>query len=102
LHSLLLGLSTPNCSTLNFPTSNLFTCTFSTFSTSHPVPLHLGQSFHEDVRLRARRFVRQRLDQFDGVGEVVLDRLARRLEVDPADLVECRRGVWRALRDRTE
>ena len=51
-----------------------------------PFPRHLGQPFHVDVRFRAQILVGDRLDELDGVGEIVVDRLLRRLEVDLADL----------------
>ena len=62
-----------------------------------PFALHLGESLHIDRRLFPLLLARQRLEQLDGVREIVVDRLARRREVDLPDLGECRFGSGGAV-----
>ena len=86
-----------------FRTCPTYFCTFPLSTLRlllRPVPLHLGQPLHVDGRLLALVLGRQALQQLDGVRQVVVDRLARRLEVDATDLGERRGGVGRALLQR--
>src|SRR5690348_12853971 len=65
-----------------------------------PVLAHLRNAFHVDGRLLAILFGRQRLQEIDRMVEIVLDRLARGVEVDVPQLRERRFGIRRTLLQR--
>src|SRR5688572_18376039 len=76
-------------------------------STSSTFPLapftsHLRQTIHVDSRALAVLFRRQRLEQFDGVRQVVLNGLPGRFEVDPANFGQRTLRVWFSLPQRLQ
>src|SRR3982751_2553404 len=53
-----------------------------------PVRSHLRQAFHIDGRALALLLAGHRLQQVERLGEIVVDRLFGRREIEPADLGE--------------
>src|SRR5262245_45829823 len=74
------------CHAANAPTRSRRALVLLPFLPAHPVLVHLREPFHEDRRALALFLAVHRLQETEGLLEVLLNRLAGRLEVEATNL----------------